>query len=46
MDETDYVWVQEERLYKIISSNSNESVHTLELIIGEPGFSAFTFTFD
>lgn len=45
LDSTGYMWVDEERLYKIISEDSNEDVHTLELITGEPGLNAFTFTF-
>lgn len=45
-DARSYMWVDENRLYKIVSEDNAEEFHTLELIIGEPGLRAFTLSFD
>lgn len=40
-----YLNVQEDGLYRVIENDSGHGVHTLELIIEDPGVKAFAFTF-
>lgn len=45
VDEESSMQVSDERLYKIIANDEPSEFHTLELIIGETGLKAYTFTF-
>lgn len=39
------VSVKDDRLYRLIEDKNGSGIHTLEIIIDNPGLSAFTFTF-
>ena len=44
VDAESYMWVNEKRSYKIVSEDSVDTPHSLELIIGESGLNTFNFT--
>ena len=45
IEQDSMVYVQENRLYRIIDDPAGYGEHTLEMIIDRPGLQAFTFTF-
>ena len=40
-----YLWIQEDRLYNVVSDKAGAGEYTLQFIIESPGLKAFTFTF-